>query len=377
MTVCLLTPPPLPNAPLTWAEFWEVRTMRHDADSLLKLFPVENVSNHWHIFFFQQTVLCWVFFSTLSTSARSFRCCCFLHSWTFWNLHLPRCHGPAALSGQLSTCSYFFILEKYRESNKSNNLSLHWKAYFCGEHVHILRHVNKIGLVYWYPKQKVPCSLGSVLESSGFVFEQTKCFSDAFILFISIYLVLLLCVAEGLFHRDFFVLIHFIAKCPGPINWLCTCSKWTRMWTKTRWVCFLRFPLVVTDVRSTSLIYLDMFSRPAILLFLKITCWLPDWNCWGSTTDVPIATIKWKCFVETGILGTTVFPTKAIFISQRKRKLQILFFFLVICVLVLFLCVVYLIIIYFVLNWFNRTGNWKWCFSAFFNAQKHTKLRPR
>lgn len=36
--------------------FWEVETMRRDAVGLLKLFSDENVSNHWRIFFFQQTV---------------------------------------------------------------------------------------------------------------------------------------------------------------------------------------------------------------------------------------------------------------------------------------------------------------------------------
>lgn len=55
----------------------------------------------------------------------------------------------------VSMCCYLFILEKYRDSNKSNNLPPHWKAFFCREHLHIFKHVNKIGLAYWRPKQKV------------------------------------------------------------------------------------------------------------------------------------------------------------------------------------------------------------------------------
>lgn len=87
----------------------------------------------------------------------------------------------------VSMCCYFFILEKYRDSNKSNNLPPHWKAVFLqGTLAHIkARKQNWTCLLT--SKTESPCLLASVLESSGFVFYQTKFISDAFVLFISIY----------------------------------------------------------------------------------------------------------------------------------------------------------------------------------------------
>lgn len=146
----------------------------------------------------------------------------------------------------VSMCYYFFILEKHRDSNKSNNLPPHWKAvFFCREHLHILKHVNKIGLVYWRPKQKVLVRWHQSWNLLDLCFARLNLFlMHLFYLFpcIRCFCFVLLKV---FFIKSFFVLLHFIAKCPGLINWLCTCSKWTRMSTKTRWVCFLWFPLVV------------------------------------------------------------------------------------------------------------------------------------
>lgn len=89
----------------------------------------------------------------------------------------------------------------------------------------------------------------------------------------------MLCVAEGLFHQVF-CFAPLYSKVSRPDKLAVHVFEVDEDVDKDEVSLFsVNSTCRLTDVRSTSLIYLDIVSTPVILLFLKVACGLPNWNC--------------------------------------------------------------------------------------------------